>query len=258
VPDFQVEAKRIVYALPSMGEPGELIRIPILANDPDGIKAFRMDMIYPQELLVFRGIQASPLTADFSYVQGEEDVPGLVRIEGVGDGMEIRSEAAGSLCVAVFQVREGMTGSAPLEICNLNDDLFEAEAASGMFTSMPPYEDKGSVTLGKPGERHGKLTIPVRVTGARGIKAFGLELRVPVEKLSFVGLERTGMTADFAVVDGVQDVDGTLKIGGFAAFPNQDQQDGVLVRMVFEIKESGGEVEIVRVLDDLADFIVIQ
>jgi hypothetical protein len=84
-----------------------------------------------------------------------------------------------------------------------------------------------------------------------------MELRVPGEKLSFVGLERTGMTTDFAVVDGVQDVHGTLKIGGFAAFPNQGPSDGVLVRMVFEIKEGGAEVEIVDVLDDLADFIVI-
>jgi hypothetical protein len=257
LPDFQAEARQVVYALPSMGEPGELVKIPILVNDPDGLRVFRLDMIYPQELLEYRGILASPLTSDFEYVRGEEDVPGVVRIEGNGE-MGIRSTVAGSLCVAVFQVKDGMTGSAPLELCNLNDDLFEAEALSGMFKSVPPFENEGSVAVGKAGERGGKLFVPVRVTGAMGLKAFGLEFSVPGEKLSFIGLERTDMIEDFVFVDGFQDVDGTLKVGGFAASPNQDHSDGVLIRMVFEIKESGAEVEIVNVFDDLADFIVIR
>lgn len=258
VPDFEVDARQVVYALPSMGEPGELVRIPVLANSPDGIEAFRMDMLYPQELLEYRGILPSPLTADFEVVRGEEDVPGVVRVEGFGPESPIRSDAAGSLCVAVFQVKDGMTGSAPLELYNLNDDLFEAEAVSGMFTSVPPYEGEGSVALGKPGERDGKLIVPVRVTGAVGLKAFGLELSVPGERLNFIGLERTKLTEDFIVVDGFQDVDGTVKVGGFAASPNQGRSDGVLIRLVFAINERGAEVAIVDVLDDLADFVIIR
>ena len=259
LPDFQVKARQVVYALPGMGEPGELVKIPILANDPDGIRVLRMDMLYPQELLEYRGILASPLTADFEYVRGEESVPGVVRIEGESAGTKgIRSTVAGSLCVAVFQVKDGMTGSGRMDLCNLNDDLFEAEAASGIFKSVLPIEDEGTVALGRVGERGGKLYVPVRLTGALGLKAFGLEISVPEDKLNFIGIERADLTEDFVFVDGFQDADGTLKVGGFAAGPNQDRSDGVLVRMVFEIKEAGGEVRIVHALDDLADFIVIR
>jgi len=44
--------------------------IPVMVNNPEGIRSFSLEMVYPQELLEYVGLLASPLAQGFEYVRG--------------------------------------------------------------------------------------------------------------------------------------------------------------------------------------------
>jgi hypothetical protein len=248
--------KKLVYPLPSIGNSGDRVKIPVMVNDPRGVRDFSLEMIYPQEMLEYVGLLASPLTQEFVYVRGRDDVPGVLKIEGKGD-VAIRSRESGSLCVAVFQVREGTSGNAPVVLYNFDGDIFDADAGSSIFVGGETLIKKDrTLTLGAGKEREGLFVVPVNVTNAFNVKAFGLEVKYSADKLRFVGVDRTDLTQDYIAVDGNEIASGIVRIGGYSMSGIQDWQDGILVRLKFEVSEPNGEIEITRVVDDLEAFTI--
>jgi len=211
-------------------------------------------MVYPQDLLEYEGLLASPLTKRFAYVKGAEDVPGVVKIEGQGEE-GIAGRESGSLCVVVFHAREGMSGSAPIVLNSLSGDMCRVDAESMVFIRMKPLlDEENRLSLGKGIKRDGMWIVPVKVTNAFGLKAFGLELNYSADKMTFVGVNRTNLTEDFVAVDGNDIERGVLRIGGYSMSGIQDMNGGVLVELVFQVSEPGGEVEIMQAVDDLKRF----
>lgn len=238
--------KQIIYPLPTIGISGEQVKIPVMVNNTNGISEFGLEMLYPQELMEYIGVMASPLTQGFEYVHGEETLPGVIKIDGRGEE-GLLTKGKGSICVAVFQVREEMSGSAPIELHNLVGDIFEAETKTGNFlVTAHQIEEERNISLGKNRKNKGRLIVPVKVTNAFDIKAFGLELRYSSDKLTFIGVEKSKLTKDFVALDGNEIENGIIKVGGFGMTGIQKMVDGTLVKLVFQIKEPGGEVEILQ------------
>ena len=114
------------------------------------------------------------------------------------------------------------------------------------------------INLVRARERDGKLIVPVEVSSALGLKAFGIELAYSSEKLKFVGVLRTELTKDFVTVAGNEVRKGAARIGGYSASGIQEIYGGTLVELVFEELESGGKIKIVRLEDDLSGSRVIR
>ncbi len=247
--------KRVVYPLPTIGHSREKVMIPVMINNAEGIRDFSLDMFYPQDLLEYAGILPSPLTQGFVYVRGDAAAPGVVRIEGSGEEA-IATQEPGSLSVVVFRVRKDVSGSAHIVLCNFLRDICEAEAGSSSFVCGEHRGDERNLTLGQGRESDGILVVPVEVTNAFNIKAFGLEVKYTTEKMTFLGVEPTDLTGDFVAVDGNELANGVVRVGGYSMSGIQDMSSGTLVGLVFQVKESGGHLEIIRVVDDLQDFLI--
>ncbi len=255
IADLPSENKR-VYPLPSIGKSGTRVNIPVMVNNPRGIRNFSLEMIYPLGLLEYVGLLASPLTEEFAHMSGEEYVPGAVKIEGSGD-VAIRTKEAGSLCVAVFQVRENISGNALVFLCNLDGDIVDAEVGSCPFVAEEDLVNKEkSLSIGAGTETEGLLSVPVEVSSAFDIKAFGLEVKYESDKMSFLGVQRTELTKDFIAVDGYEIEKGVVRIGGYGMCGIQESNSGVIVILLFQVNESRGQVEIIRADDDLERFTV--
>ncbi len=245
---------REVYALPTIGFSGKRLMVPVMANKPDGIHNFSLEMFYPQDLLAFEGVLASPLTKGFEYLGGEEVVPGMIRIEGQGE-MGIFGKEPGSLCVAVFLAKEGLIGSASIILNSLSGDIRCSDAESHIFVRPEPLRgEENRVTLGRGVEHGGVLVVPVKVTDSLGMKAFGLEIKYSSDKMTFVGIQRTALTEDFVAVDGNDLGAGLLRVGGYSMSGIEDFNEGVLVELLFQVDEPGGEIEIMDTFDDLKGF----
>lgn len=253
---FPFHERRQVYALPTIGISGEPLMIPVMVSHPEGIRYFSLEMFYPQDLLEYVGLLASSLTQGFEYVRGKEEIPGVVKIEGQGEA-GITGRECGSLCVAVFQTKEGVDGSSPVVLNSLTGDIFRADAESMVIVrSRPLRDEENSVTLGRGIVREGMLVVPVKVTNAFGMKAFGLEMKYSADKMTFIGVNQTDLTDDFVALDGNDIGRGVVRIGGYSMSGIQDMSDGILVELVFQVRESGGEVKIIHAFDDLKEFLI--
>lgn len=254
-PSFE---KRVVYPLPTIAKSTERVIIPVMINNPEGVTNFGLEMSYPQDLLEYVGTLATPLTQGFFMVRGDAKTPGVVRIEGIGD-TSIAAQEVGSLSVVVFRVKEGVSGSAHIMLSSLVGDIYDAEAGSSTFLcGDDPKGEERNLTLMGGKERGGLLIVPVEVTNAFDIKAFGLELKYSTDKMTFLGVEPTELTQDFVVVKGNELLSGVVRIGGYSMSGIQDMINGTLVELIFHVSESGGEVEIVRITDDIQDFLIVK
>jgi hypothetical protein len=250
--------KRVVYPLPTIAGSRERVMIPVMINCPEGVRNFGLEMDYPQDLLEYAGTLATPLTQGLIHVRGEVETPGVVRIEGIGDA-GITTQDAGSLTVVVFQVREGAAGSAHIVLANFFGDILEAEAGSSTFICGEDLTGKERGVTLRPGRKSGGLlVVPVEVTDAFNMKAFGLEVKYSTDKMTFLGVEPAELTRDFVAVAGNEVANGVVRVGGYSMSGIQEMLGGTLVELIFQLSESGGEVEIIRVVDDLKDFLIIK
>jgi hypothetical protein len=201
---------------------------------------------------------AAPLIRGLIEVRGEAETPGVVRIEGIGD-TEISSQETGSLSVVVFHVKEGVTGSAHIVLANFIGDIHDAKAGSSTFMCGDSVTGKErSLTLGHGKRSGGLLVVPVEVTDAFDMKAFGLELRYSMDEMTFLGVEPTELSKDFIAVGGNEVADGVVRIGGYSMSGIQEITSGALVELIFQANDSRGELEIIRVDDDLKDFLIVK
>ena len=208
-------------------------------------------------MLEYAGVKASPLTKGFEYIGGVEQIPGVVKIEGRGKE-PILGREAGSLAVVVFRVRKGSDEKAPLILYNLNGDICEAETVKSWFVRRKymSFEEK-MLILGESRKEGKILIVPVEVSDAFGVKAFGFEVKYSAEKITFIGVNPALLTRNFISVDGNEIEKGLVRVGGYSMSRIQERSSGKLVELMFQVKESGGKVEIIEAVDDLKDFVVI-
>lgn len=102
----------------------------------------------------------------------------------------------------------------------------------------------------------GTLRIPVKVSSAFNIKSFGLEIKYPTEKMVFAGINRGELIKNFTAVEGNELEPGVVRVGGYSMSGIQERKPGMLVEIVFWIKEMDGKIEIVKLVDDIQDFII--
>jgi hypothetical protein len=246
-----------MFALPTIGDSGDRVMIPLMVNHPEGIRHFHLEMLYPQDLLEFVGLVPSPLTKKFEFLRGKEDVPGIVNMEGY-DEEGITEKEAGSLCVAIFHARKGIYGSAPIVLNNLGGDVFKTDTESIIYVRSEYFKgNENTLVLGDRREREGMLVVPVEVNNVFGMKAFGFEVNYSSDKMTFIKVNQTDLTEDFVAVDGNNIEGDVVRIGGYSKSGILDMNGGILVELVFQVRESGGKVEIVDVMDDLKEFTIL-
>ena len=249
--------KRMLYPLNTICRSGEIIKVPIIIDDPEGIDSFGFEVNYDPELLEYLGLSESTLTNEFDYVREIKEVEGLVRVEGESK-KPIKHKDNGSLAVMVFRVKEGINVGLPIVLFNLGKDLSRAETREGIFIGLDHFKsetrflDLGEAII----KADGTLRIPVKVSSAFNLKSFGLELRYSKEKMIFTGVNRGALTRDFAALDGNEIEPGIIRVGGYSMSEIQESEPGVLVELVFYMRETGGDVEIVKLFDDIRGFII--
>jgi hypothetical protein len=250
-------SERKLYALDTICRSGEIVNVPIIITNPEGISSFSFEVNYFPELLEFIGLKRSPLTREFEYVRGIKEVEGLVRIEGESQ-TPIKSNKYGSLVVMVFKVKKGINDSLPITIFNQDKDLFRAEVNEAIFTGVDYFKDEarflsfGHAVISP--ER--TMRIPIEVGSAFNLKSFGMDLRYSTEKMLFIGVIRGALTEDFMAFEGNELEEGIVRVGGYSLSGVREEGPGVLFELVFYIKEKGGEVEIVKLVDDIKNYVI--
>ncbi|MGD9347887.1 MAG: hypothetical protein PVH84_18635, partial [Candidatus Aminicenantes bacterium] len=247
----------LLYPLAVVGLSDEIVSVPVILTNPFGVRSFGFDLAYPSGLLEYLGVRHSTLTADFDYVRGMAMAEGLVSVEGASE-VSIRSREAGSLAVLVFKVRRGANMSLPIAVLNAYGDLSYAIPMDASFTRLDePWVISRFLNLGKSRTMSdGTVRVPVRVNTAFLMKAFGLVLEYSTENLSFVCVERGVLTEDFVLLDGSEVKPGRLKVGGFGMSEIMETEPGVLFYLVFNAHGGGGDVEIMRLTDDLLQYVI--
>jgi len=246
---------RRVFPLNTAGRAGDIVSIPILVTDPQGISHFSLDMNYPSDMLEYLGIKKSPMTAEFDYLTGIEEIQGLVHIMGEST-LPIESFHIGSLAVAVFRVKQGLPDRLPVLLFNADGDILNAEIRQGTFGRVnPELYEPGWVILGRAIHRpDGTLRIPVRVSGVSSIKSFGMEFRYSDTNLHFLSIEQAEIPQRFMALKGYESEPGFLRVGGYGLNGDLGKSPGVLFHLVFMSHGGSGEVELIDLWDDLQGF----
>jgi hypothetical protein len=246
-----------LYPLNTIGYSGKTVNIPIIITNPEGISSFSFEVNYLPELLEYMGIRRTQLTNEFDYVRGIEEIEGLITVEGESKHPITYNKYA-SLAVLAFKVKEGLNGSLPIIVFNPGKDLFNVEIDDGTFLGLEYFnEHERFLSLGKAAVKPDRtLRIPVKVSSAFNIKSFGLEIKYPTEKMLFVGINRGALTENFTAVEGNESEPGVVRVGGYNMSGIQERKPGMLVELIFLIRETGGKIEIVKLVDDIQDFII--
>ncbi len=250
-------SKPKLYPLNTIGYSGKIVNIPIIITNPEGISSFSFEVNYLPELLEYRGIRRSQLTNEFDYLRGIEEIKGLVRVEGESE-QPIKYNKYASLAVLAFRVKEGVNGSLPIIVFNPGKDVFNVEIDDGTFLGLEYFDEQQKfLSLEKASIMPDRtLRIPVKVSSAFNIKSFGLEIKYPTEKMLFTGINRGELTKNFTAVEGNESEPGIVRVGGYNMSGIQERKPGMLVELVFLIKELGGKIEIVKLVDDIQDFTI--
>ena len=106
---------------------------------------------------------------------------------------------------------------------------------------------------GIPGE---EVTMPIKLNNPDGLDAFGFDLGYPDELLSFVKVSSTDLTKDWQVVNGKENVPGTVTIGGFNPKAICKTKSDVLLTVTLKAKqetEGYGDLWLFNLTDDLAE-----
>lgn len=245
-----------LYPLNTIGYSGKTVKIPIIITNPEGINSFSFEVNYLPELLEYVGIERSQLTADFD-LRGIEEIKGLIRVEGESE-KPITYNKYASLAIMEFRVKQGVNGRLPIIVYNPGKDLFNVEIDDGTFFGLEYFDEhERFLSLGQARIRPDRtLRIPVKVSSAFNIKSFGLELKYPSDKMSFVGIKRGELTKDFTAVEGNELELGLVRVGAYSMSGIQERKPGTLVELVFLVDGTGGKLEIVELVDDIQDFII--
>ncbi|HUU37131.1 MAG TPA: hypothetical protein VMW46_02875, partial [Candidatus Desulfaltia sp.] len=245
--------RRTLYALDTIGRPGQTANVPVVVSNSKDLRSFAFDVIYPTDMLEYLDAKRTSLTREFDYVLGTEEVPGLVHIEAESQE-PIPGRDFGGLVILMFRVKEGAEFGLPLQVLNPVRDLRDAELAEGMFVrSESPGTDLRWVSLGNPLPADNSLIrIPVHLNDLFGLKAFGFEVRYGLEKLTFAGIRRPDQDEGFIDLQAREVEPGRLRVGGFRISEDLRREPGLLVELIFKKKAGGGEINLEALVDDLS------
>ncbi|MFC2165267.1 Calx-beta domain-containing protein, partial [Acidobacteriota bacterium] len=251
-PDKDDQSTRRLFALDTIGLSGEVVSIPIIVTNPLWIRSFGFDLAYPTGLLEFMGTGPCLLTRDFDYVSAVEESKGLIRVDGESQ-IPISSNETGSIVVLVFRVKKGEDTRLPLNILSSSGDLMTAKPRDGYFTRI--REDLLDNRLLRFGEvtqlSDGTVKVPIKVSSAFNMKSFGLVLEYTSDNLNFMGVEKAKLSRDFIALDGAEMKPGLIKVGGYGMSAIQELNPGTLFDLIFTVTGGGGEIEMIKLLDDL-------
>jgi hypothetical protein len=249
--DFRL--RRALYALDTIGRPGEAVDVPVVVSSPIGLRSFAFDLLYPFDMLEYTGAKRTSLTQGFDYVSGIEESQGLIHVEAESwEAIPVRE--LGSLVLLSFRVREGADSSLPIRVLGPQRDLRDAEAGEAMFVRSESIGlDQRWVSLGNPVPAGEFLVrVPVLLSELFGLKAFGFEVSFAPESAAFVGIRRPGSDDGLIDLQAWELEPGRIKVGGFRMCADLKREPGVLVELVFRTNAAGAVVSLDALVDDLA------
>ena len=159
----------------------------------------------------------------------------------------------GSIAALIFRVKKGEDARLPLIILSPSDDLLSVELMEGFFTRIQEdWLDTRFLRFGAPVHRSdGTVKVPVKVSSAFNMKAFGMELEFTHQALTFLAVEKSKLTENFIAVDGAEIEPGLIRVGGYGMSAIQDLNPGTLFNLIFTVPVGMAEIEIISLLDDL-------
>ena len=110
------------------------ITVSINLNKPQGLKAFGIDLGYPEELMSFVKVASTNLTEGWQALNGKKNLTGVVTIGGF-NSEGINSTKPCALVTVTFKMKEKAEGTGDFWLFNLTDDLVKAEVNSAKFNS---------------------------------------------------------------------------------------------------------------------------
>jgi hypothetical protein len=109
------------------------------------------------------------------------------------------------------------------------------------------------------GVENSQIKIGLMVDNPTHLSAFGLDINYPTDKLRYLGIERTAVTADWTHLDAARLEGGVVRVGGFNLDASAVASTGELFRLIFEMKSdavSFNEITLTGLVDDLQDAII--
>jgi hypothetical protein len=249
------EFERRLFPLNTIGVEGKTIAIPVIITNPAGIRSFTFDINYPAELLEYIGTNKSQLTSEFDYVIGIEETRGWIRVAGESS-VPVSDFPFGSLAVLLFRVAKGFDEEMPLFVFNPGNDILYAELGEGTFVRTGEKEkDKNFLIVRKSAvQPDGTTRLSIRVSEKFRLKSFGMELKYDPDKMTFAGVRKVGLSENFISVDSYEPESGIVRVGGFGLSGSQKKGPGILIELIFSAYTGDGEIEIIRLEDDLQGF----
>jgi hypothetical protein len=125
-----------------------------------------------------------------------------------------------------------------------------------------PYQLSLSQRLIKPSPETGnqeRLKLALVVDNPESLNAFGLQLYYPADKLQFIGIERTALTADWMQLGGQASSAGVVTIGGFDKTALTSTTTSELLQVVFSTRgQPLGPIEFMvhHLVDDFSSAMV--
>jgi parallel beta-helix repeat protein len=130
------ENKTTIRIGSARGYPGEPVTIPIVIEKPIDIDAFGLQLAYPSDILVFQTVSPTPMTKDWTILDGREREPGIVSLGGFHTA-GLSSDETVTVAEVTFLVKENATGGGQLNPVNPVDDLAGAFMVKGNITTQP-------------------------------------------------------------------------------------------------------------------------
>jgi hypothetical protein len=116
------------------GVAGDIIRVPLMIDNPEGISAFGFDLSYPADLLTFKSISRTAITNDWVALDGNATESNQIKVGGFHTDA-ISTNKAAAIAEIIFVVKEGATSEGLLDITNTTDDFAQAHINSGAFSN---------------------------------------------------------------------------------------------------------------------------
>ena len=126
---FDNQARRLWFG--SINEmPGGFVKVPIVADMPEWIDAFGLDMTYPADLFEFHEVVTTPATRDWIALEAAQTGYGILTVGGFHTEKISGSESA-AIAEVVFRVKGDDGWGGQFGLTHFVDDLRGAHAEKG-------------------------------------------------------------------------------------------------------------------------------
>jgi hypothetical protein len=116
----------------TVGVPGEVVSVPIVVENPQGLDAFALRVMYSADLLKFQHVSTSTETKDWIALDGVVIESGVIQV----GGFHIESLCSNKPTVIaelIFSVNEVTEGGSQFQLTGFADDLIGATVKNGGF-----------------------------------------------------------------------------------------------------------------------------